>query len=72
MNLSSLIFKDGDRKTVPCQASMWAQSLSWVARSFQCAHVVHVRILLLDIELDSKVAQGDRNTSATPSELSSE
>ena len=51
---------------------MWAQSLSWAARSFQCAHVVHVRILSLDIVLDNKVAQGDSNTSATLGELSSE
>ena len=50
---------------------MWAQSLSMVARSFQCAHAVHVRILSLDIELDSKVAQGDRSTVASPGELSS-
>ena len=51
---------------------MWAQSLSWAARSSQCAHVVHVRILSLDKVLDKKVAQGDRSTSATPGELSSE
>lgn len=34
--------------------------------------MVHVRILSLDKVLDKKVAQGDRSTSATPGELSSE